>query len=75
MIQLIIKAEVVEQLVVIKDKKGITLANLAAQTEIEEKELSRILSGIDSPKLDTLNKIAAALGMKIVLVDSSYIIE
>lgn len=72
---MVINSDLVKQLTSIKDKKGMGLVTLADLTGIEEKELSRILSGIDSPKLDSLNKIAEVLDMKIILVDNGYVIE
>lgn len=72
---MVVNTDLVKQLTSIKDKKGIRLTKLAEMTGIEEKELSRILSGIDSPTLDSLNKIAEVLDMKIILVDNLYVIE
>lgn len=72
---MVINSEIVEQLATLKDKKGITLPYLAELTNLDEKELSRILSGIDSPNLDILQRIAAALDMKIILVDQEYNLE
>jgi DNA-binding Xre family transcriptional regulator len=46
-----------------REKNGITLAELEARTGIDQAALSRLENGRNAnPTLDTLNRIAAALG-------------
>lgn len=49
----------------IAKKKGITLNEVAASAGIAQPSISRIANGVFNPKLDTLEKIAAALNVSL----------
>lgn len=46
-------------------QKGITQAWLAEQTEITEATISRYLSGVHSPKIELVAKMAGAMGVSV----------
>ncbi|PLR72270.1 helix-turn-helix domain-containing protein [Bacillus sp. UMB0728] len=62
--------EIVGELMAAKDRKGISQRELSRLSGVAQKTISRMENGIDVPTLETLGKLANALGMSIVLVDN-----
>lgn len=60
--------EIVGKLMAVRTKKNISQRKLSELSGVPQKTISRIESGIDSPKLETIGKLAAALQMEIILV-------
>ncbi|RYI30561.1 XRE family transcriptional regulator [Bacillus infantis] len=61
--------EIVGELMAAKDRKGISQRELSRLSGVAQKTISRIENGIDVPTLETLGKLANALGMSVVLVE------
>jgi transcriptional regulator with XRE-family HTH domain len=51
-------------------RRGLTRYRIAKITGLSQGQLSRFVAGEIVPKLDTAEKIAAALGKRLTLVDS-----
>lgn len=56
------------QLSVLRQRRGLSQSNLAAQTGIDQAEISRIERGVANPTEDTLARLGNALGAKLVFV-------
>ena len=52
-------------------KLGLTQAQLAECVGIKREALSRIERGLHSPSIDTIGKIAAALGLELTLKNTA----
>jgi len=50
------------------EKRGITRYQIAKVSGVSEAQLSKMVKRLHVPKIDTAEKIAKALGLKIVLV-------
>lgn len=50
----------------VRVRKGFSQAQLAQRIGVDQSQISRIESGESSPTLETLDKIAGALGVKII---------
>lgn len=50
------------------EKKGLTRYRISKVSGITQGQLSRMMKEMHVPKLDTAEKIAAALGLKLVLI-------
>lgn len=59
------------QVMELRERRGITQEELAAQTGIDQGDISRIERGSANPTERTLNRIADALGADLRLVDRS----
>lgn len=59
--------DVIRAMIRARNELGITQAELAERTGIRQSNLSRIESGSCSPRVDTLQKIAAGLGKKLII--------
>ena len=60
-----------------KQEKGMTTKQIAEKTKLPEKTISRILSGdTDNPYIDTIQRIAAALGCSLddILADTKVVV-
>lgn len=67
-----------ENLKELKAKKGMTTKQIAEQTKLPEKTVSRIFSGdTDSPYVDTLHRIVSVLGGSLdsVLADTKTVVS
>ncbi len=67
-----------ENLKELKAKKGMTTKQIAEQTRLPEKTISRIFSGdTDSPYVDTLHRIVSVLGGSLdsVLADTKTVVS
>jgi DNA-binding phage protein len=49
-----------------KERKGLSLADLSEKTGFDRASLSRLFNSIGNPTLSTLNRIADAVGKKLV---------
>ena len=56
------------QLSVLRHRRGLSQIQLAAQTGIDQAEISRIERGLGNPTEDTLARLAAALGAELTFV-------
>lgn len=56
------------QLSVLRRRRGLSQSDLAAQTGIDQAEISRIERGVANPTEDTLARLGSALGAKLVFV-------
>lgn len=61
------KLKFIRDLQRIRLKKGITQTKLSEMTGVRQTAISRLEKGETNPRIDTVVKIAHALGMKIVL--------
>jgi transcriptional regulator with XRE-family HTH domain len=52
-----------------RERRGLSQRELSKLSGVPQKTISRIENGLDSPKIETLGKLASALKMKIVLVE------
>ena len=52
------------------EKRGITRYRVAKETGLSQGQLSRFLHGEIVPKLDNAQRIAQAIGLRLVLADS-----
>jgi len=50
------------------ERRGVTRYQIAKASGVSEAQLSRIMSGDVSPRLDTADAIAKAIGVRITLV-------
>lgn len=58
-------AEAMARLRLERERKGLSLADLSERTKIDPTALSRLERGLGNPTLGTLNRVAAALGMRL----------
>ncbi|UUV46887.1 helix-turn-helix transcriptional regulator [Bacillus phage vB_BanS-Thrax4] len=63
--------EIMGKMMAIRTKKGISQRELSKLSGVPQKTISRLENGLDYPRLDTLGKLAYALGMKIILVEDN----
>jgi len=63
--------ELVAQLIVRRKNLGITQQELAEMTGLKQAAIARLENEGAIPRLDTLEKVAKALGMKVTLVDEN----
>jgi len=49
------------------ERENISISEIARRTGMKQPSISRIFNGKFSPRLDSLNKIAEALGLKVKL--------
>ncbi len=63
--------ELVAQLIVRRENLGITQQELAEMTGLKQAAIARLENEGAIPRLDTLEKVAKALGMKVTLVDEN----
>lgn len=61
--------EITGKIMATKDRKGISQRKLSELSGVAQKTISRIENGIDVPTLETLGKLAHALGLKIVVIE------
>ena len=61
--------EMVGKIMAKRDVLGLSQKALSEKSGVAQKTISRIENGKDVPTLDTLGKLAYALGMKIVVID------
>ncbi|WP_137743319.1 helix-turn-helix domain-containing protein [Robertmurraya siralis] len=61
--------EITGKLLAARQRKEISQRELSRMTGVAQKTISRIESGIDVPTIETLGKLAHALGMKITIVE------
>lgn len=61
--------EIVAQLIVRRKQMGLTQRDLADKTGLKQAAIARLEREAVIPRLDTLEKIAKALGLKLTLVD------
>jgi len=59
--------EITKALIVARSSKGMTQKELSERTGIRQSNISRIENGIESPTIDTLQKLAKGLGMNLVI--------
>ncbi len=57
--------EAIRAVIAARIESGMTQKQLAEKTGIRQSNLSRIESGVSSPTVDTLSRIAAGLGKKL----------
>lgn len=62
--------EIVGELMAIRDRKKISQRELSKISGVAQKTISRIENGVDTPTIETLGKLAYALGAKIALVEN-----
>ena len=60
-------ADVISTLSNERARQNLSLENLKARTGIDRANLSRLFNGEASPSLDTLRKLAAAVGKRLVI--------
>lgn len=53
---------IAESIIKARNEAGLTQAELAARTGLKQPNISRLEKGERNPDLDTLNKVAEALG-------------
>jgi transcriptional regulator with XRE-family HTH domain len=61
--------EIIETIVNTRKSKGLSQKQLAEMTGLKQPAIARIENNTNSPQLDTIIKIADALGLKITLKD------
>lgn len=59
--------EAVRAIIAARLESNMTQKELAEKTGIRQSNISRIESGVSSPTIDTLSRIAAGLGKKLVI--------
>lgn len=57
------------QLAVLRKRRGITQVELAAQSGVEQADISKIERGISNPTEDTLARLGKVLGARLAFVD------
>ena len=62
-----IEKELIEAIVDTRKSKGLSQKQLAEMTGLKQPAIARIENNTNSPQLDTIIKIADALGLKITL--------
>ena len=62
-------SKIIEQLKTIMRYKGISQVMLAERTGLTETTISRYMNGTREPSLSNLEKMAKAVGCKVVLID------
>lgn len=65
--------EIIETIVSTRKSKGLSQKQLAEMTGLKQPAIARIENNTNSPQLDTIVKIADALGLKITLKDPKLI--
>ena len=58
------------QLAVLRTRRGITQAELASQSGVEQADISKIERGISNPTEDTLARLGKVLGARLAFVDN-----
>jgi ribosome-binding protein aMBF1 (putative translation factor) len=61
--------DVAMQVIALREKRGLTQAELAEQCGVDQGDISRIERGETSPTTRTLHRIAVALGADVRLVE------
>lgn len=64
-----LKLEIVGKLMAARDRKGLSQRDLSEITGVPQKTISRIESGKDVPKLQTLIKLSEALDLELTMVE------
>lgn len=64
----VMEAELFGQLMSIRDQKGLSQRQLSKLSGVAQKTISRLENGLDTPRLQTTLKLAAALGYTLSLV-------
>lgn len=54
-----------QRVLAIRERRGWTQQDLADRSEMARADITRLEAGKDAPKLDTLRRIAAALGLEV----------
>lgn len=62
--------EIVGKLMAKRDAMNMSQRQLSEKSGVAQKTISRIENGLDIPTIETLGKLANALGMKIIVVDN-----
>ena len=57
------------QLAVLRKRRGLTQVELAAQSGVEQADISKIERGISNPTEDTLARLGKVLGARLAFVD------
>jgi transcriptional regulator with XRE-family HTH domain len=65
--------ELVAQLIIRRKKLGLTQRDLAEKTGLKQTAIARLEREGAIPRLDTLEKVSKALGLRVALVDDSAI--
>ncbi|RYG71627.1 XRE family transcriptional regulator [Lentibacillus lipolyticus] len=65
--------ELVAQIINHRKKLGITQKELAEMAGLKQSAIARLESEGSIPRLDTLEKVTKALGLKIVLIDEDAV--
>lgn len=63
--------EMVSKLMATRNRKRLSQRELSRLSGVSQKTISRLESGLDSPTLETLVKLASALNMEIVIVENT----
>lgn len=63
-------AAVIDKLIELRKSKGLTQKDLAKATNLAQSAIARLESKTVMPQLDTLFKVAAALGYSVELVEA-----
>lgn len=65
------KMEIVGKLMAARDRKGLSQRALSQQTGVPQKTISRIESGKDVPKIQTLITLADALDLELAMIEKT----
>ncbi len=66
-----IGVDIIEQIIQIRKEKGLTQKELAQAANLAQPAIARLESKAATPQLDTLLKVAAALGCDLALVPAA----
>ena len=64
-------ADELRQAIAQAERRGVTRYRIAKETGLSQAMLSRFVAGENVPKLDTVERIAKAIGRRLVLVNDT----
>ena len=61
-------AELLAEIAAVMEQQGMTQTEMAARTGLAQANISRVLSGRYTPRVDMLERLASTVGLKLTLV-------
>jgi transcriptional regulator with XRE-family HTH domain len=66
---LVFSLEIMAKIMIERNRQGVTQSKLSEMSGVAQKTISRLENGLDMPTLETIGKLAYALGLEIIAVN------